>query len=384
MNPGDSAQERTEQATPKRLAEARRKGQVARSRELTTAMVMLIGGAVLLISGPGIGDAFAGTMRRIMTLPRERLLADDTVLSEFGLAVANGGSSILGLMAVLAVTAIGGSVMLGGWSFSTDAMGFKTERINPIKGLGRLFSLRGLVELGKALGKFALVAAFAAVWLKIIAPELLSLGYQSLQDALPGAGQLALWSFLLLSSALLVIAGLDVPFQLWQHAKNLKMTRQEIRDEQKDTDGRPEVKARIRQLQQQQANARMMDAVPDASVVITNPEHFAVAIRYEGATMAAPVVVARGRDQIAARIREIARENEVPIFHAPPLARALFAHTRLGQQIPLQLYKACAQVLAYLAQLDEWRRGGPWPARPTPDVDPELDPAAKGGDSWPH
>ena len=244
-----------------------------------------------------------------------------------------------------------------------------------------MFSVRGLVELAKALGKFALVGVVAALWLRVIAPELLSLGYHSIRSALVDAGWMALWSLLLMSTALLLIAGLDVPFQLWQHSKNLRMTRQEIRDEQKDTDGRPEVKARIRQLQQQQANARMMDAIPEASVVITNPEHYAVAIRYDGAAMAAPVVVARGRDRIAARIREIARQHEVPIFHAPPLARALFKHTRLGQPIPFQLYKACAQVLAYLVQLDQWRQGGPWPERPTPEVDPELDPAQTGAAS---
>ena len=374
MSQTDTAQERTEQATPKRLADARRKGQVARSKELTTALVMLVGAAVLLVGGPGVAGTLASSMRRILSLPRERLLDEQTLFSEFGAAVMQGGLAVLGLLAILAITAIGASVALGGWSFSTQALGFKFERIDPLKGLGRIFSVRGLVELAKALGKFALVAAFAGVWLSFIAPELLSLGYRSIREALSSAGWLALWSLLLLSTTLLIIAALDVPFQLWQHAKNLRMTRQEVRDEQKDTDGRPEVKARIRQLQQQQANARMLDAVPDASVVITNPAHFAVAVRYDAATMAAPVVVARGRDLVAARIREIARENDVPLFEAPPLARALFRHTRVGQAIPFELYKACAQVLAYLVQLDNWRRGGPWPERPTPDVDPTLDP----------
>ncbi|MEO1037369.1 MAG: flagellar biosynthesis protein FlhB [Pseudomonadota bacterium] len=378
MSQKDTAQERTEQATPKRLADARRKGQVARSKELTTALVMVSGAAVMLVGGSTIVEGFAETMTTVLSRAPTQLTGDGAMLETLVGAVARLGLALLPLFAVLVAAAILASVALGGWSFSVQALGFKFERIDPLKGLGRVFSLRGLVELGKALGKFALVGLCAAAWLRLLAPQLLSLSFRSLREALTEVGWLALWSLLLLSATLILIALVDVPFQLWQHTKNLKMTRQEVRDEQKDTDGRPEVKAKIRQLQQQQANARMMEAVPEANVVITNPEHYAVAVRYDAATMAAPVVVARGRDLVAARIREIARRHEVPVFHAPPLARALFRHAKLGQQIPFQLYKACAQVLAYLVQLDEWRRGGPWPDRPIPDVDPSLDPAAEG------
>ncbi len=382
MSKQDTAQERTEQATPKRLDEARKKGQVARSKELTTALVMIVGAAFLLLGGAELGSALSNMMTRLLSLPREALLSDATLASELAHAVGASGTALLVLFAALAAAAIGASVALGGWSFSTQALQFKTERISIPKGLKRIFSVRALVELAKALGKFLLVGACAALWLRYLVPELSSLAYRSLAEGLVSAGQLALISLLLLSSTLLLIALVDVPFQLWQHAKNLKMTLQEVRDEQKDTDGRPEVKARIRQLQQQQATARMMDAIPDANVVITNPDHFAVAIKYDASTMVAPVVVAKGRDRIAERIKALATEHNVPIFNAPPLARALHRHTRLGQQIPYQLYKACAQVLAYLLRLDEWRRGtGPWPDRPAPDIDPELDPAHEASDN---
>ncbi|MEM1261494.1 MAG: flagellar biosynthesis protein FlhB [Pseudomonadota bacterium] len=378
MSQQDTAQERTEQATPKRLADAKKKGQVARSKELATALVMIVAALYMLLGGPAIGAALGASMERLLTLPRQRLLNAETMLHEFSWALGTAGLSLISLFACLAVAAVFASVALGGWSFSTQALGFKWERLDPIKGLGRIFSARGLIELAKAMGKFLLVGAAAVVWLHLLSPELLSLSYRNVGEALAAVGELAAWSLLLLSATLILIALIDVPFQLWQHAKNLRMTRQEVRDEQKDTDGRPEVKARIRQLQQQQASARMMDAVPDASVVITNPDHYAVAVRYDAETMAAPVVVARGRDLLAEKIKERAHAHRVPVFEAPPLARALFRHARLGQQIPYQLYRACAEVLAYLARLDSWRTGEPWPERPVPEVDPTLDPATSG------
>ena len=242
---------------------------------------------------------------------------------------------------------------LGGWSFSAQAMAFKFEKLDPVKGMGRVFSWKGLIELFKRLAKFVLVSVATIILLRSQIDSFLGVGLEPLKQGLAHTGQLLTWAFLLVSMVLILVVIVDVPFQLWDHQRQLKMTRQEVREENKQTEGSPEVKARIRRTQMEFAQRRMLDEVPKADVVITNPEHYAVALRYEQNKMDAPIVVAKGADHIAQRIKEIALENTVPILSAPPLARALYRSTELNKVIPSGLYRAVAQVLAYIYQLQQ-------------------------------
>jgi len=363
-------QEKTEQPTPKRREDARKKGDVARSRELTTMGVMLFGSAALAMLarpiGGGIMDGFSGA------LVTERAKIMDAgygpqALAEAGLAAI---TALAPFFVVVIAAALLSSVALGGWAFSAQAIAFKGERLSVIKGVKRIFSLKSLNELLKAVAKFAVVATAAVIWLWLSADRLLGLGAQPTGVALGAAAELLVQSLIILSASLFVIAAVDVPFQLWDHTKKLRMTRQEVRDEQKDTEGRPEVKSRIRQLQQQVATRRMMEELPTADVVITNPTHFAVALKYDESTMGAPRVIAKGKDLLAARIREVAMEHDVPLFSAPPLARVLYRTADIGDEIPARLYTAVAQVLAYIFQLDRARApGSPAPEPPVPEVD---------------
>lgn len=366
----ESQQERTEQPTPKRLEEARRKGDVPRSRELTMTGVMLCGAAsMLLFSGPfaeRLLDSFAAGFR----LDRAEVFDTAYVGQAF---VTVGGSIFGGLLpfaAILLAAVFLSAAAIGGWSFSFEAMAFKPERMSPAKGLKRIFSANSVNELLKAVAKFAVVALIAVTWLWWSVDELLGLGRQSAVTGIGRAVEICGLSLLVISCGLILIAGVDVPFQLWQYRKKLRMTRQEVRDELKETEGRPEVKSRIRMLQQQAATRRMMEELPTADVVITNPTHFAVALRYDEATMGAPKVIAKGKDLLAARIREVAEQHDVPLFSAPPLARVLYRTTEIGDEIPARLYTAVAQVLAYIYQLNQALRPGQRrPEPPAPEID---------------
>ncbi len=366
----EAQQDRTEQPTPKRRADARKKGDVPRSRELTMTGVMLSGAACLLVMAGPIGEDLLVALAEGFTLDRE-VLFDSRHLAP---ALAKiGGEGLLALLP-LAVALLGavflGAVSIGGWSFSPQAVGFKTERLNPVKGLKRVFSANGLMELLKALAKFTLVAAIAVAWLWWSSGTLLSLGREPIGPAITNALRICGVSLLVVSSGLIVIAAIDVPFQLWQYQKKLRMTRQQVKDEFKETEGRPEVKSRIRAMQQQAATRRMMEDVPTADVVITNPTHYAVALKYDEKSMGAPTVVAKGKDLIAQRIRDIAAEHGVPLFSAPPLARVLFRTTDIGDEIPARLYTAVAQVLAYIFGLsDSLSAGRRRPEPPVPDID---------------
>ena len=365
-------QDRTEQATPKRREDARKKGDVPRSRELTMTSVMVTGASgLLLLAGP-IGEQVIGEMTEALSIERAQIFDPAFPTVAFADAMLGTLLALLPLGALLIAAAIGGAALIGGWSFSLSAAGFKAERLNPIKGIKRIFSANGLNELLKALAKFALVAAAAIIWLWISSDKVLMLGRLPVATAIVTALELCGLSLLIVSTTLILIAGVDVPFQLWSYARKLRMTRQEVRDEFKDTEGRPEVKSRIRAMQQQIATRRMMEEVPTADVVITNPTHYAVALKYDDSRMNAPRVIAKGKDLIATRIREVAEENGVPLFSAPPLARALFTSTKLGQEIPAGLYTAVAQVLAYIFQVRDLAPGAPRIDEPTlVDIDEE-------------
>jgi flagellar biosynthetic protein FlhB len=252
---------------------------------------------------------------------------------------------------VMVVVAVLSSIALGGVSFSGEAMTPKLSKMNPLKGLKRLFSMKGLVELAKAMAKFFLVGGATALVLWLTLDSFIALSGMALAPAISELVNLIGWAFVLIASTLILVAAVDVPFQLWDHKRQLKMTRQEIREEMKDTEGRPEVRGRIRQLQREMATRRMMDEVPKADVIVTNPTHYAVALRYNQLRMNAPVVVAKGSELIAANIRRVGAEHAVPVIESPALARAIYFHTELGEPIPAGLYLAVARILAYVFQL---------------------------------
>jgi flagellar biosynthetic protein FlhB len=286
------------------------------------------------------------------------------VIELFGTALGQAGLAVSPFLLVMLITAFAAPIALGGWSFSTEALAFKPDKLDPLQGMKRIFAVRGLVELVKSLAKFLLIGSVGAGLLWHYLPELMGLGRESVESGLAHTGSILSKAFIVLSASLLLIAAVDVPFQLWDHAKNLKMTRQEIRDEHKNTEGKPEVKSRIRQMQRDIAQRRMMQEIPKADVVITNPTHYAVALRYDAAKMSAPVVVAKGVELVASQIRTVAVANKVPLYEAPPLARALYYSTEINHEVPAGLYLAVAQILAYVFQLKASVRGGPIPNRP--------------------
>jgi flagellar biosynthetic protein FlhB len=276
---------------------------------------------------------------------------------------------VLGLTLVAALLA---PLSIGGWNIAFNTLAPDFSRLSPLSGLKRIFSMRGVVELVKAFAKFGVVAAFAIVFLWMKTDEMLTLGEEPTGAAIGHAISLAGQALLAFAGGLVLIAAIDVPFQLFQHIKSLRMTREEIREEMKESEGNPEVKGRIRQLQQEVAKRRQMQEVPKADVVITNPTHFAVALRYDEKRMRAPIVVAKGVDEVAAKIREIASEHNVPLFEAPPLARALFRAVDLNGEVPARLYVAVAQVLTYIYQLKAAKRAGAVPPTP-PTIDPAVE-----------
>ena len=320
--------------------------------------VMLSGAAaMLMMSGPfgrRLLDSFAGGFE----ITRAQVFDTSYVLQALAAVGAPIFIGLLPLAVVLLSAVFLSAAVIGGWSFSFQAVGFKLERLSPAKGIKRVFSANSLNELIKAIAKFLLVAVIAIAWLWWSVDELLSLGRQPVASAIGRAVEICGVSLLVVSCGLIFIAGVDVPFQLWQYQKKLRMTRQQVRDEMKETEGRPEVKSRIRTLQQQIATRRMMEELPTADVVITNPTHFAVALKYDDNTMYAPRVIAKGKELLAARIRDVAEEHGVPLFSAPTLARVLFRTTEIGDEIPSRLYTAVAQVLAYIYQLNETLRPG--------------------------
>ncbi|HEY8585916.1 MAG TPA: flagellar biosynthesis protein FlhB [Rhodanobacter sp.] len=369
----DSDLEKTEQPTEKRMREAREKGEVPRSRDLSGAMVVLAGVAALMVSAEG---AFVHT-REIFSLglnySRDALFTD--ALPGFSLQLAM--HEALKLFAPVAVATMLATLvaplLLGGLNFSTKALEPKFERLDPIKGLGKIFAMRGLVELAKALLKLLFIGAVLGLLLRHWQGELQATGRGSvmvgIMQSLSLLGRSALW----FGSVLAFIGAIDALYQKFDHAKNQRMTKQQIRDEMKESDGNPEMKGRIRQVQQAQARRRMMEDLPNADVVVVNPTHFAVALRYDDGRSGAPRVVAKGVDVLAQQIRLVAGSHHIPMVEAPPLARALYATTELGREIPAALYVAVAQILAYVYQLKQARAHGEEPPEaPVPEVDPDL------------
>jgi len=371
MAESESGAEKSEEPTEKRLRESREKGQIARSKELNTLAVTLGGFGALLMFGGSIGNAMLDIMRGNFSLPREVLMEERSMVLWLGASGQIALEAIGPFLLMLLVASIIGPISLGGWLFSAEAMAPKFSRMNPLAGLKRMFSVQALVELLKALAKFVLILLVGLLVLASRQEDLLSIVHEPIETAILHAITVVGWSAFLMSCGLILIAAVDVPFQLWSNKQKLMMTKQEVRDEYKDTEGKPEVKGRIRQLQRQMAEGRMMQAVPEADVVITNPTHFAVALKYDPSKGNAPVLLAKGGDFVALKIREIANEHRVMVLESPALARAVFYSTELDQEIPAGLYLAVAQVLAYVYQLRQYQAGkgkrpGPLPDLPIP------------------
>lgn len=352
----DQSQEKTEQATPKRLDESREKGQISRSKELSTMAVLMIGSASLYVLGGDIVRSLMGIMHTGFSISRRDLFDTEYISTALMRAGVDAVQGLTTIMLILFLVALFAPMAMGGWGFSTQALAFKWDKLDPIKGMKRVMGVRGLMELAKALAKFILIGGLAILLLWTQIDALHVLGQNGLLPGLVDAGGEIAQAFLILSTATILIAAVDVPFQKWEHSRQLKMTKQEVKDEMKETEGRPEVKSRIREMQQQLANQRMLEEVPKADVIITNPTHFSVALRYEQEKMAAPRVVAKGVDFMAQRIKLVAEQHKVTIFSAPLLARALYFNSKLGDEVPTGLYLAAAQILAYVYQLKSSRK----------------------------
>ncbi len=380
MAESESGQEKTEEATPRKQEKARDEGQIARSRELATLFVLLGGVSGLLIFGGSLGSALLGQMRFNFALPREVAFDSKLAVSHLGITALAALEALLPLFSLLMLAAVAGPVAMGGWLFSSKALMPKGSRINPLQGLKRMFSMHALVELLKALAKFSVLSGIAVMVVISLQQDLLALGLQALESAFSDALKTAGWAVLTVSLGMVLIAAVDVPWQLFEHNRKLKMSMQEVREEMKETEGKPEVKSRIRQLQREMARRRMMEAVPQADVVITNPEHFSVALKYDPANGGAPQVVAKGVDQMALKIREIANAHGVQLLPAPPLARAIYYTTDIDQEIPGPLYLAVAQVLAYVFQLKAYSGGQGKRPKPLGDIElpPEMRYDARG------
>ena len=348
---GDNGQERTEDATPKRLQEAREKGQIARSREFSTMAVLLLSAAAIILTAGGTIDSIMAIMRTQFDLTAADIRNTDVIANKlielFSLALI----AILPFIGIVFIASILSPIAIGGWVFSVQAFSFKPEKLDPIKGMTRIFSVKSFVEMIKAFLKFLIVLVVSIMLLYGNLNHIFSIGNMDVSVAISELSNMLVWSFLIISSSMIIIALLDVPFQLWDHGRQLKMTRQEVKEEYKQTDGNPELKRHVKERQREISQRRMMEEVPKADVIITNPTHYAVALRYDQKINSAPILVAKGKDLIAMQIRNIANSNNIPIVSAPPLSRALYHSTELRQEVPAGLFVAVAQILAYIYRL---------------------------------
>lgn len=372
MAEDDSSQEKTEEPTSRRLEKSREDGQVPRSKELTTSAVLLGGSFGLLIFGDHIAEKIFNIAQYNFSLSRELLYDPRLMFAHMKMSVMEALWALAPLFSVLALAAFFGPISLGGWLFSTKALAPKADRISPLAGLKRMFSAKSLVELLKAWAKVLVIASVSVVLLNYYQEELFSISKESMRPAIIHSVTIFIWAVIGLSASTLLIALVDIPFQIHEHTKKLKMTLQQVKDEHKDTEGKPEVKGRIRQLQMEMSQRRMMSNIPDADVVITNPTHFAVALKYDVDSMGAPILLAKGADNMAFKIREIAGAHNIPILESPALARAVYFNTEVDTEIPEGLFLAIAQVLAYVYQLDRYAKGlgdkpGTMPDFPVPD-----------------
>jgi len=350
-------QEKTEAPTGRRLDDARNKGQIPRSKEMGTAVVLLTSLVGLFVISKPLGEALQAIFIRDFTLDRQEIF-DPWAMIRFLVAdIQSLAFPLLTLFFIVVVAAIIGNLLLGGANLSSEAMLPKLSKLSPMAGLKRMFGVQSLVELIKSIAKVAFIALLSWSWVMGQLPHILDLGQRQLPFAIFDALELCWWAALMICCALLPIVAIDVPFQIWNHTRQLRMSKQEIKDEHQNSEGKPEVKGRIRRLQYEMANRRMMAEVPKADVIVTNPTHYAIALKYDRQKGRAPVVIAKGSDEIAMKIREIATAYNISIVASPALARSIYYTTKLDDEIPEGLFVAVAQVLAYVYQLQAFRQG---------------------------
>lgn len=354
----DSSADKSQEPTPRRIEKAREEGDIVRSRELNTMAILIAGSAALWIFGTYMVSAMSGIARQTFALDRHQIFDTAYLFQMLQTSVMGGMKLLLPVFGVLLVAALVAPIGLGGWNLSTKALAPKASRLNPLSGLKRMFGGKSLMELFKAIAKVLVVASMALLIFYLSMDQLMAIAGLDITAAMSRSVQILMMAILVMSAATVIIAAVDIPFQIHSYREKLKMTLQQVKDEMKDTEGRPEVKQRVRQLQYQMTQNRMMSELPNADVVITNPTHYAVALKYDRETQGgAPVLVAKGVDMMAMKIREVANKHSIPVVESPMLARAIYYHTRLEQEIPEGLFKAVAQVLAYVFQLKAFRLG---------------------------
>jgi flagellar biosynthetic protein FlhB len=360
----ESDVEKTEPASSRRLEQAREEGQVPRSREVGAFLILIVSASAFWFIGPWMVQRTTSIVRRGLILDEPMVREPQAMMLQLADLSLDALWSFAPLFFALIVVTLAAPYFLGSWNFSLKSLTLDLTRLDPVQGLSRLISWSGLVELIKAIAKALLVGGVASWVMWGQRNEIFALFGQSIDVGLSSAGGMLSFSFMMIVMAMLIIVAIDVPFQLWQYHDKLKMSKDEVKQEGKEMEGNPEVKGRIRQMMRQAARRRMMGAVPKADVIVTNPTHFAVALAYKSG-MGAPKVLAKGMGEIALKIREIGAENGVPMLEAPPLARALYRHAEIDQEIPSALYSAVAEVLAYVYQLANWRQvGGSYPMPP--------------------
>ncbi|MCE7033343.1 flagellar biosynthesis protein FlhB [Lysobacter sp. GX 14042] len=369
--------DRTEEPTEKRLREAREKGDVPRSRELANLAVLGMTAVALLALAPAIGTASQDWLHNALSVDPALLGRPERLAGHFARLLAGLMLPVLPVLGIALLACLVSPAVMGGLRWASKSLQPDFKRLNPASGLKRIYGKDGLVELLRSLLRVLLVAGVGATVIGAGMSRLLAIPRMSLEGAIGTGLDITSTTLLAIVGSLALLAAIDVPWQKFQHRSKLKMTKQEIRDELKQTEGNPEIKGRMRQVARQLSQRRMMEAVPAADVVVTNPTHYAVALKYDSGTMRAPRVVAKGVDEMALRIREIAGQHRVAVVEAPPLARALYRQAQVDQEIPVKLYAAVAQVLSYLYQLRHWNPGhGAAPTLEQPDLGAEGAPDA--------
>lgn len=368
----DEGQEKTEEPTARRLSKAREEGQIARSTEITIAASVISVAIYIYLFGSSLLGNVANIFAQGLVFDSLAVLEPQVAAGRLGDAMTEALLSILPIMILTGVVVLACSGLIGGYNFSWKSLQPKASKFNPISGFKRMFGLQALVNLGKSIAKFLLVGGVTYFLIDASITEFAEISLMALEPGLTASASILTTAFLVASSTLIVIALIDAPYQVYQHNQKMKMTLKEVKDERKDTEGSPEVKQRIRQKQREVSAARMLEAISEADVVITNPEHFAVALSYDPSSEDPPKVVAKGADLIAEKIRERAAEEGVPLFQSPVLARALFFTTELEGFIPEPLFEAVAQVIAYIFNINSINQSNISHARPVPRVPDEM------------
>lgn len=356
--------EKTEEPTAKKLTDARKKGQIARSKDLGTFFVLVGSACAMLLMGKALANSMANMMSHMFSLSREEAMDVNALFKVINDGVFQIIPPLLWIFFIVMLAAFIGNTLLGGMSFSGDAMMPKASKLSPVAGFKRMFGVQAAVELIKSILKFFVVFVVAFLLLSGLFEEILGLSRETIPTNFEHAITMLQWMFLVLALSIGIIVIIDAPYQVWNHNRQLKMTKQEIKDEHKSTEGSPEIKGRIRRTQYEMSQRRMMQDVPESDVVITNPTHFSIALKYDAAAGGAPVLSAKGVDEMALHIRTIAKEHHIEIIQSPALARSLYYTAEVGDDIPEELFAAVAQVLAFIFQLNEHKKGKA--KRPTP------------------